>query len=415
MSSVLSIDTQRYQSGSYTLEVTAHQSPLSQWSDRPVVRQLRFSLWSEQQRLVTGDQLQLVTLSDTIESYVQRHLSQQAWPQSHRLTLLDHDVELSHLQLFDLAEVLNSYGQCHITLPKAPAKRRRQWWTGSAVASLLVAVGVTAVYLQYRPAAFDQMETTQAPEAVFENKAGSSVAPDAAPEILSEEESAPPADSVAPPAARPTPEIASDSSATENRPENQRLSSPTSETTGDAPVAPATSPDPAADFTEPSAPDPAADFTEPSADKFATAQEQLEQDTAPAETNVLPEAAPAAPAPEAVEESAESDRSSAGAIANERPEAAARIRQPEREASDSEILDAIATQLTPYQPKDASYPLVYQLEISPGGRILTQVPVSANAPALDLSDVMIEPSPGRVLTIEVVYTGTGSLTVREIE
>lgn len=179
MSSVLPIDTQRYQSGDYTLEVTAHPSPLSQWSDRTVVRQLRFSLWSEQperQRLAAGNQRQLIIISDAVETYVQRHLTQQAWPQTHRLMLLDQEIEFSTLQLFDLAEVLNAYGQRQITLParqQRPHRRhpRRQWWTGSAVASMLVAVGVTTAYLYYRPAAVQDAVTTQVPDAVFEDGA----------------------------------------------------------------------------------------------------------------------------------------------------------------------------------------------------------------------------------------------------
>ncbi|MEM7063814.1 MAG: hypothetical protein AAF572_11700 [Cyanobacteria bacterium P01_B01_bin.77] len=414
MSSVLPIDTQRYQSGDYILEVTAHHSALSQWSDRAVVRQLRFSLWLEQQRLATGNQLQLATLSDTIESYVQRHLSHQAWPQSHRLKLLDQDVELSTLQLFDLAEVLNSFGQRHITLPVVPTKRYRRWWTGSAVASLLVAVGVTTVYLQYRPAAFNQMETSQVPEAVFEDEVGSAAAPAQAPEILSEDESAPLSESVAPPDARPTPEVARDNTVIENRAENPLSPSRSiSEAAGDATPPPAPSPEPATDFAA------------PSADTFSMAQERLEQDTvpqdtAPAETNILPEAAPSpapvASAPEAAEESVESDMSTAdSAVAEERLGAAARVRQPDLEASDSEILAAIATQLASFQPQNVPYPLIYQLRISPDGTILTQVPVSENAPTLALSEVVITPPPRRVFTIEVIYRGTGRPTVREIE
>ncbi|MEM1242550.1 MAG: DUF4335 domain-containing protein, partial [Cyanobacteria bacterium P01_H01_bin.26] len=168
MSPVLPIDTQRYQSGSCTLEVTAHRSSLSQWSDRPVVRRLRFSLWLEQpnrQRLAAGDQTQLVTLRQAVESYVQTHLTQQAWPQTHGLKLLDQELEFSTLQLFDLAEVLSASERGQITLP-VTGRRRTHWWTGSAAASLLVAVGVTTAYLYYRPTA--ELATTQAPEAVFE-------------------------------------------------------------------------------------------------------------------------------------------------------------------------------------------------------------------------------------------------------
>ncbi|MEO1181772.1 MAG: hypothetical protein AAFX51_13180 [Cyanobacteria bacterium J06636_28] len=184
MSSVLPINTQRYESGDYTLEVTVHPSALSQWSDRPVVRQLRFNLWTNQptrQRLVTGDQQQLLTLSNTVEAYVQRHLTYAAWPRTHRLQLLNQAVDLSTLQLFGLAEVLSAYGQRQITLPTAPKvkRRRSRWWVGSAVASLLVSVGVATVYWQERPVVNDVV-TSQAPEAIFEDDVAAT-APSTAP------------------------------------------------------------------------------------------------------------------------------------------------------------------------------------------------------------------------------------------
>ncbi|MGD1856889.1 MAG: hypothetical protein ACFB2W_21855 [Leptolyngbyaceae cyanobacterium] len=403
MSSVLPIDTQRYQSGDYILEVTAHRSALSQWSDRPVVRQLRFSLWLEQQRLATGDQLQLVTIGDTIESYVQRHLSLQAWPQTHRLKLLDQAVELSTLQLFDLAEVLNSYGQRHITLPTAPARRRRRWWTGSAVASLLVAVGVTTVYLQYRPEAFNQVETSQAPSAVFEDDVA---APEVEQEILTEDRDAAPS---AQPSA-PVPEVSGEGAAPDIRPETRSESqlspsSPTPEASSPAPET-ARSVPPSADLTEPGAAAPRSEAPT----EAPTAQDIAPSDEAPIENTRLSEAppAPAASAPEAAE-LAETDMSTADSAEAEKFETAARVGQPETDCS--EMLAAIATQLAPYQPTEVSYPLVYHLQLAPNGTITAVEPID-NAPALELPDQIA--APGRSLQIELIYTGNEQPTVREL-
>jgi hypothetical protein len=61
-----------------TLEIAAKESPLSRWTDRSVLKHLRFQLrfddprlLAEQQVQVTGDRLQLDALADAVDAYVQ--------------------------------------------------------------------------------------------------------------------------------------------------------------------------------------------------------------------------------------------------------------------------------------------------------------------------------------------------------
>ncbi|MEM1255270.1 MAG: hypothetical protein AAGI69_22765 [Cyanobacteria bacterium P01_H01_bin.21] len=391
MSSVLPIDTQRYQSGPYILEVTSHVSPLSQWSDRPVVRQLRFSLWLDQQRLAAGDQHQLLTMSKAVETYVQTHLTRQWWPQRHRLKLLETTVELSTLQLFDLAEVLNAYGQRQITLPAVMRRRRSRWWTGSAVASLLVAVGVTTAYLHYRPTAFNQVATSQAPEAVFDEADLPEVSPEAG---------SAPAGSLF--------EAQDDESAEDTieeiQPEaNQELAQqpleldeiqPDSRQNG----APADEP-----------------LSEPTPDEIpppADSSEQNFQDIEPALAEPAPAPETAAPRePAAIAEAptlqAEFEEDSSGSESSSRM---ARGTAP----GNVDVLVAIATQLAPYQPTGIAYPVVYHTQIAADGQLLSLDPISENAPALEIPAITIASPPGQALQVEITYTGSARPTVREL-
>ncbi len=377
MSPVLPIHTQRYQSGDYTLEVTAQPSPLSQWSDRPVVRRLRFSLWlerPERQRLAAGDQQQLVAISDAVEAYVQTHLTQQAWPQVHRIKLLDRTVNFSNLQLFNLAEVLNAYSQRQIILPVTSRRRRRPWQTGSAVASLLVAVGITTAYLYYRPAAFNEVATTQAPDAVFEDEV-------AAPEA-------------SPPAASSTPAA--------QAPAENANPAPTFDTSQELAQQPL-------DQTELEA---LRRLPTPSADAPDVAQ-SVESESVP--ETVAPQAAPPpggtiAEATGQLEEQESLNRPDVSAASDLEQ----RSQSPNIKPADDALLSAIATQLAPYQPTDTPYPLVYHLQIAADGTILTLDPVSDNAPMLEIpADVKISPA-GRLLQVEVTYTGAVRPTVREL-
>ena len=73
--------SRRYTPPTCTLEITAKGSPLSQWSDRPVWKNVRFQLHfddprlsSEQQITIRGSQTQLEALADTVDQYVQQCL-----------------------------------------------------------------------------------------------------------------------------------------------------------------------------------------------------------------------------------------------------------------------------------------------------------------------------------------------------
>ena len=396
MSPVLPIDTQRYQSGTCTLEVTAHRSSLSQWSDRPVVRQLRFSLWLEQpdrQRLAAGDQTQLVTLRHAVESYVQTHLTQRAWPQTHGLKLLDRELEFSTLQLFDLAEVLTASEQGQITLPVATRRRRSYWWTGSAAASLLVAVGVAHLY--FRPTA--ELATSQAPEAIFEEDEIPPTIFETAPETLEA------------PAETETPAItdaAPSGSATETAPAAAApgvAPAETEETLPDpADAPPAESAEsgnvrPPSPVTPQPVPETEADVPKPSASELPQTA------TAP---GVGP---PADPAEDLADEPFRENGAADSPLATPSTEPAARsqgIDDGANEEAEGAILAAIAADLAPYQPTDTDYPLVYHLQIAADGTILALEAVSTNAPTLDIPPQTLSISPGRPLRIELTYTGT---------
>ena len=381
MSPVLPIHTQRYQSGDYTLEVTAQPSPLSQWSDRPVVRRLRFSLWlerPERQRLAAGDQQQLVAISDAVEAYVQTYLTQQAWPQIHRIKLLDRNVNFSNLQLFNLAEVLNAYGQRQITLPATISRRRRHsWQMGSAVASLLVAVGITTAYLYYRPAVFNEVATTQAPEAVFGDEA-------AVPEETAPEASSTPAA----PALDQAPAESSDASTPSLNTNQELAQQPLDQTELDA----------------------------------------VRMTRVPTESQPAESAAPES-APESIPDDVQSPAMPAapGGSTAEDPsqfEAQESLRSPDISAasdldlrsqspSTQPLLAAIATQLAPYQPTEVNYPLVYHLQIAPDGTIIAIEPIG-EAPAIATPNEVIKPAPGRSLKVELTYTGTNRPIIKEL-
>ena len=426
MSSVLPINTQRYESGDYALEVTAHPSALSQWSDRPVVRQLRFSLWTNQptrQRLVAGDQQQLLTLSDTVEAYVQRHLTHAAWPLTHRLQLLDQTVDLSTLQLFGLAEVLSAYGQRQITLPAVPTvkRRRSRWWAGSAAASLLVSVGLVTAYLRERPVLNDAV-TSQAPEAILEDEVAVTAPAVRAPATAPIPE---PNDAPAP---VPTTSSASSDANNSPNPDDGPVFKPSRELT-QRPIAPeldasagasgAAAAEPQGEELAPSLLDVAEAperSSEPlSADSFEQAAVPEAAAEAPAEPP--PAASVLAPVPETVTGSEEETLDSSTDPGFSDLEAGiARSSRPEDDllttGVDGAILDAIATHFAPYQPIDGPYPLVYRLQIGSDGTILELAPISENAPAIQAEAVT--PPPGRLLRLELTYTGANLPMVMEL-
>ncbi|MBE9179237.1 DUF4335 domain-containing protein [Oculatella sp. LEGE 06141] len=183
MSSVL----RRYTPPTCTLEIAAKGSPLSRWTDRPVLKQLRFQLSfddpklpTEQQVKVRGDRAQLERLCEVVETYIQHTLNQPSHvlmplrfelpskPVDQDLSsteagirlkpkgLLSHElwlgglateesgsvVHLSALQLFDLANALDEYTAESLAIPSLG---RSNWFSRSSGWARIAAIAVLAL------------------------------------------------------------------------------------------------------------------------------------------------------------------------------------------------------------------------------------------------------------------------------
>lgn len=192
----------RYTPPTCTLEIAAAGSALSRWTDRTVLKNLKFhlsfddpKLSPEQQVTVSGDRTQLEVLCDVVSSYVQNLLAsspdQVLWeaplqlgaefrPPSHfpiesnreqmgmglqPRGLLSHklqlgslatetsgsEVNLTTLQLFDLANALEDY---HAEAVSLPTSSRPAWlnlpkgWASIAAVSVL-ALGATGILAKF--------------------------------------------------------------------------------------------------------------------------------------------------------------------------------------------------------------------------------------------------------------------------
>jgi Domain of unknown function (DUF4335) len=188
----------RYTPPTCTLEIAATGSALSRWTDRAVLKHLRFQLSfddptvpEDRQVTIRGDRTQLEALWETVTAYIQLLLNQipepiEPWvnlpdtehhsqlPSPSPLSapssigiylqpkgLLTHNlvlgmlanersgstVSLSTLQLFDLANVLDEYHAEALTLP---ALGRVSWSKSRGIAAgLLLAVGSTAALMRF--------------------------------------------------------------------------------------------------------------------------------------------------------------------------------------------------------------------------------------------------------------------------
>jgi hypothetical protein len=171
----------RYTPPTCTLEIAAKQSPLSRWTGKLALKNLRFRLSFDDPRVsddqwvtLRGDRTQLEALSDAVTSYVQRFLSQSstvaAAPAPNAVGialqpkgLLSHELSLGSLatetsgaaiplsstQLADLASALDEYAAEATALPTLvrPAWLQSPNWAAIAAGSL-VAVGIGASLLQ---------------------------------------------------------------------------------------------------------------------------------------------------------------------------------------------------------------------------------------------------------------------------
>jgi hypothetical protein len=183
----------RYTPPTCTLEIWAKPSALSFWSDRDLIKDLRFQLnfddprrIDEKQITIAGDRIRLQQLSDVVGTYVHRYLQQPSLEipvavetladtktETANLTplpgppvlkpsgLLSHElsfgllatdpatsaIQLSVSQLFDLAEALE---QCNADLDVLPAldrtkKRKNTIIWASTAASAILAVGLATI------------------------------------------------------------------------------------------------------------------------------------------------------------------------------------------------------------------------------------------------------------------------------
>lgn len=192
----------RYTPPTCTLEIMATGSVLSRWTDRTVLKNLRFELSfddpklpADQQVMVRGDRVQLDALYEAVESYVQEFLRQpapvvvgsaefhtalseeaEATPESATVSniflqskgLLAHElhlgslangangesgspVALTALQLFDLANALDEY---HAEALSLPTLGRPAWLNSPAgwakiAAMLVLSLGITGAIAKF--------------------------------------------------------------------------------------------------------------------------------------------------------------------------------------------------------------------------------------------------------------------------
>ncbi len=167
-----------------TLEIKAKNSPLSRWTNREVVKNLRFRLSfddpkipKEEQVVIQGDRTQLEQLYDAVIDYVENFLHQsfaakdlnqeKSTPSEHPYVqsqgLVNHalwlgslangdvtNIQLSSVQLFDLVTALEEYHIQVVALPELNTAKSHHplliW--GSIAAATILAIGLTTTGVQ---------------------------------------------------------------------------------------------------------------------------------------------------------------------------------------------------------------------------------------------------------------------------
>ncbi|MEM9903756.1 MAG: DUF4335 domain-containing protein [Cyanobacteria bacterium P01_D01_bin.44] len=345
MTSAPRLATQHYTANGCTLEITAAESPLSRWSDRSLLKHIRFKLWlhppdipspslgiSESEAIESatliaqGNQLQLETLSQTVQTYVQIHLGHgeldpspltasnlptaSHWPlgQKHQLAG-SLPLSLSTLELFDVAEALQQYEQSNVNLPalsdaaprRTSASRRRPrstWlWGSSVAAAMLLAVGVTAT-LRNTANVTTTAETAGAGSVTAESDANSSDANsniangDAADTQIAK--ATPPSTGTGPTTTAESDEASDPGETQPTLPTNQPPSTPSPSPSSSAQRLPQTATPTPNNRSTASAPRPAT----PPASQAPSRNTEPEQATASSDPNPSIERAPSAPAPD---------------------------------------------------------------------------------------------------------------------
>jgi hypothetical protein len=202
MNSQSTTQIQRYQQPTCLLEVWADHAGISQWSDRPIARNLRYRL-KIGDRTLKGNQQQLTSTIDTVISYVDQLLANAnaGYQLSHHLEIpRQKQLNISTLQLFDLVANLEQCTNELTLLPSLELEVKRitpNWLKVAAV--LVAAIGISLGTVRLITPQIAQRSPTE-------------VASSSAPE--SESKSSNSADSIAP--AAPTP---ADPEAIEDLPE----------------------------------------------------------------------------------------------------------------------------------------------------------------------------------------------------
>lgn len=465
------LNTQRYTAPTCILEVTGEVSPLSQLSDRPILKRLRFRLQflnadgSELLEL-RGMRSQLLELTGVVQSYLQSHLHQAPGASvtsdvapsdrsmylqpegltSQRLYLrnlaprrgLD-SVRLGALQLADLAAVIGALEGSVRVLPGAalPRVRRRfsqrYAWIGTGAAVVLVAVGVSTFIHRL----VQQSGTQQsAPVASEEGGTSSDLSNGTGSDRFSqeEEELAQQKDQPSPQATTPTPSASTFS----DSPQAAAQAPVTPQKTPPATPAipPGASPNrPAPTGAMPQAPPPRdANPSQSAATRPNPNPGQITGDIA--------EAPPLAPAPQAASEpvpggAADQASDDAGASSIAPPTAAA----PEAESSasaeslstnDQAASRQAASRLTTWlnavalrfqqqwqPPADLRLPLEYEVAIAADGTLTALTPLTAltrNTPIQlpDIGTIIADPPPdGNSQRLRLIFRPSG--TVEAVE
>jgi hypothetical protein len=191
MNSQSTTQIQRYQQPTCLLEVWADHAGISQWSDRPIARNLRYRL-KIGDRTLKGNQQQLTSTIDTVISYVDQLLANAnaGYQLSHHLEIpRQKQLNISTLQLFDLVANLEQCTNELTLLPSLELEVKRitpNWLKVAAV--LVAAIGISLGTVRLITPQIAQRSPTE-------------VASSSAPE--SESKSSNSADSIAP--AAPTP------------------------------------------------------------------------------------------------------------------------------------------------------------------------------------------------------------------
>jgi hypothetical protein len=424
MTSTTLLTPLRYDSPTVTLEVSAREAAVSQWSDKPVVQVLRYQLYirplgGEGDPVeLRGDRASFVPLMEAVQAYIQAQLLGNVHgsdrlpsvPYLEPQGLTQHSLHLGHLrtstgastihlgavQLADFGEVLDQLDAAvrPLPVPLTPTRQRRSWkrW-GAVAAGMVAAVGVTTTLwpnYQTRQGVGDTaLEAPTAEQAPAVMPDAESEARSPQPETATDStaadsaETTPDAGNLTGEAASPTERDETTSAAgSPNPPINPAAPQPaprsTPKTTAPAPASTPSAAEPAAPADEattttPDTPDRAPEVQEP-ASSPQTATRAPAREIAPHRN------APTASSTESADTLAanEGDTEEAGATAEDSPETFALPTEPPNVAGAPEpgslaaLVEMVRDRWQP--PADLNQTLIYTLVFAADGTLVDVIP-----------------------------------------